>query len=153
MVRTHTLVEYRLKEFELEQTLRSLKRQQEGLDYKLDVEFYLKLEALTKDYGYTLSQVFDLLLARYEGGGSGSGGDADGLNARTNTGLLEMIQRLEASPPSVPSSIDTAHVSSIRGNSIAYEASSRLSDNIDHTLVASAEVEGHQYGNGEKLND
>ncbi|VVP85728.1 hypothetical protein PS918_02757 [Pseudomonas fluorescens] len=153
MVRPHTLVEYRLKEFELEQTLRSLKKQQEDLDYKLDVEFYLKLEALTKDYGYTLSQVFDLLLARYEGGGSGSGGDADGLNARTNTGLLEMIQRLEASPPSVPSSKDMAHVSSIRGNSIAYEASSRLSDNIDHTLVASTEVEGHQNGNEEKLDD
>lgn len=153
MVRTHTLVEYRLKEFELEQALRSLKRQQEGLDYKLDVEFYLKLEALTKDYGYTFSQVFDLLLARYEGAGSGTGDDTDGLNARTNTGLLEMIQRLEASPPSVPSSKDTALVSSNSGNSRAYESSSGLSDHIDHALVASAEGEGHQYGNGEKLND
>lgn len=100
MVRTHTLVEYRLKEFELEQTLRSLKKQQDGVDYKLDMEFYLKLEALTKDYGYTLNHVFDMLLARYGGAGSNANGNVDGLRARTNTDLLGMIQRLEASSPS-----------------------------------------------------
>jgi hypothetical protein len=102
MVRTHTLVEYRLKEFELEHALRSLKKQQDGVDYKLDMEFYIKLEALTKDYGYTLNHVFDLLSVRYGGASSDANIDVDGLKARTNTDLLEMIQRLEASSPSAP---------------------------------------------------
>ncbi|RON51850.1 hypothetical protein [Pseudomonas frederiksbergensis] len=96
MARAHTLVEYRLKEFELEQALRSLKKQQDGLDYKLDVEFYFKLEELTKRHGYTLKQVFDLLMARYESSTDQAGGDAVSLKAKTNAGLLEMIQRLES---------------------------------------------------------
>lgn len=98
MVRTHTLVEYRLKEYELERALRSLKKQQEELDYKLDVEFYLKLEALTKDFGYSFRQVYELLHARYLGATGGTDDYADELKARTNTGLLEIIQRLERLP-------------------------------------------------------
>jgi len=102
MVRTHTLVEYRLKEYELEQALRSLKAQQEGLDYKLDVEFYLRLEALAKDFGYSFRQVYDLLHARHSGETSRADVHADELKAKTNTGVLEMIQRLEQSPRSAP---------------------------------------------------
>lgn len=123
MVRTHTLVEYRLKEYELEQALRRLKKEQEGLDYKLDVEFYLKLEALTKDYGYTLSQVFELLLARYEKEGSGLGVDAHGLQAKTNAKLLEMIQRLETFSPGLPEESSTA-VSVDSNNGASYESNS-----------------------------
>ena len=47
MVRTHTLVEFRRKQHELELALRGLE-QQEEVDYKLDVEFYLRLEALAR---------------------------------------------------------------------------------------------------------
>lgn len=154
MVRTHTLVEYRLKEFELEQALRSLKKQQDGVDYKLDMEFYIKLEALTKDYGYTLNQVFDLLSARYGGAGSDANGDVDSLEARTNTGLLEMIQRLEAASPSArPRKNESISVSSHRANGKTNEFSSERSTNVDHDLVASDEVDGHGHGIGEKTND
>lgn len=102
MVRRHTLVEYRLKEYELEQALRSLKAQQDGLDYKLDVEFYLRLEALAKDFGYSFRQVYDLLHARYSGESNGADVEADELKVKTNTRLLEMIQQLEQTPRSVP---------------------------------------------------
>jgi hypothetical protein len=95
MVRTHTLVEYRLKEFELEQALRNLQKQQEELDYKLDVEFYHKLEDLTERHGYSMTQVFDLLMSRYEGSAQQASGGAVELNARTNNALLEMMQCLE----------------------------------------------------------
>ena len=100
MVRTHTLVEYRLKEYELEQAFRSLKQQQEKLDYKLDVEFYLGLEALAKDFGYSFSQVYDLVQAKYLGETNCSDVYAVELKARTNTELLELIQRFDRSPPS-----------------------------------------------------
>ena len=144
MVRTHTLVEYRLKEFELEHALRSLKKQQDGVDYKLDMEFYIKLEALTKDYGFTLNQVFDLLSARYGEADSDASGNVDSLKARTNIGLLEMIQRLEtASPPARTQQNQSVSVSSHRGNGKTNEYSSVRSTNVDHDLVASGEVDGH----------
>ncbi|MDX9681895.1 hypothetical protein QMK56_10350 [Pseudomonas protegens] len=149
MVRTHTLVEYRLKEYELEQALRRLKKEQEGLDYKLDVEFYLQLEALTKDYGYTLNQVFELLLARYERESTGLGIDADGLQARTNAKLLEMIQRLEALSPGLPDK-HTASVTTDAENREFYESGSGRSDGDERPLVASVESE---YRVREKLND
>ncbi|MFJ5298666.1 hypothetical protein ACIQAL_19295 [Pseudomonas sp. NPDC088368] len=106
MVRTHTLVEYRLKEFELEQALRNLKKQQEELDYKLDVEFYHKLEELTERHGYSMTQVFDLLMSRYEGSAEQASGGAGDLNARTNTALLEMMQRLEPRHDPSPEDVD-----------------------------------------------
>lgn len=154
MVRTHTLVEYRLKEFELEQALRSLKMQQDGLDYKLDMEFYIKLEALTKDYGYTLNQVFDLLSARYSGLDSDANADVDSLKARTNTGLLEMIQRLEAESPSARAPQNQSiSVSSLCDTGKTNEYSSGRSANADHDLVVSDEVDRHGNAIGEKTND
>jgi hypothetical protein len=149
MVRTHTLVEYRLKEFELEQALRKLKKQQDGVDYKLDMEFYIKLEALTKDYGYTFNQVFDLLSARYGGAGSDANCNVDSLKARTNTRLLEMIQRSEAASPSARTQQDqSVSVSFHRGNRKTNEYSSGRSTDVDHDLVASDEVDGHENGIG-----
>ncbi|MFJ2450892.1 hypothetical protein ACIOWK_04190 [Pseudomonas protegens] len=149
MVRTHTLVEYRLKEYELEQALRRLKKEQEGLDYKLDVEFYLQLEALTKDYGYTLNQVFELLLARYERESSCLGVGADGLQARTNAKLLEMIQRLEALSPGLPDK-HSAPVNTDGENGEFYESGSGRSAGDERPLAASVESE---YRIREKLND
>lgn len=152
MVRTHTLVEYRLKEYELEQALRRLKREQEGLDYKLDVEFYFKLEGLTKDYGYTLNQVFDLLLARYERESSGLGIDADGLKAKTNIKLLEMIQRLEALSQGLPDNY-SAPSNTDGDNGRIYESDSGRIAHAERALVASVEVEKLEHGVREKLND
>lgn len=109
MVRTHTLVEFRRKQHELEIALRSLEKQQDGEDYKLDVEFYHRLEALAKEHGYSFTQVFDLLQSRYEStsettrhGSNGNKGveTLDSplcLKSRTNTGLLDLIERLQPS--------------------------------------------------------
>ncbi|WP_122390751.1 hypothetical protein [Pseudomonas savastanoi] len=157
MVRTHTLVEYRLKEYELEQALRSLKAQQEGLDYKLDVEFYLRLEALAKDFGYSFRQVYDLLYARHSGETSGADVHADELKAKTNTGLLEMIQRLEQSPRSAPpGSVNPPQ------NSQSHSAQ-RLKEPLVSTLgqphqgepelVSNAEGGEHEHRIEEKVND
>lgn len=140
MVRTHTLVEYRLKEFELEQALRRLKKQQESLDYKLDVEFYLKLEALAKGYGYSLGQVYDLLVARYEGEGCGLELDADGLRARTNNGLLEMIQRMDTSSSSAQLANNSALLSLGGGVGEALKSDAGLSPHIHHASKDPAEV-------------
>ena len=122
MVRTHTLVEFRRKQHELEIALRSLEKQQEGEDYKLDVEFYHRLEALAKEHGYSFVQVFDLLQARHESSSDtsthGSNGDhgAEMLNShlclksRTNTGLLDLIERLQPSHGKGASSLITESV-------------------------------------------
>ncbi|GAB1619950.1 hypothetical protein [Pseudomonas sp. NGC7] len=107
MARTHTLVDFRRKQHELELALRGLEKQQEGEDYKLDVEFYLRLEALAKVHDYTFSQVFDLLEARYESSADSARSNVAGsrgaetqngsicLKTRTTTGLLDLINRLQ----------------------------------------------------------
>lgn len=157
MVRTHTLVEYRLKEYELEQALRSLKAQQEGLDYKLDVEFYLRLEALAKDFGYSFRQVYDLLHARYSGETDGADIYVDELKAKTNTGLLEMIQRLEQSPRSArPNSEDPPQDSqkySAQKLNEPLVPTREQSDQGEPGSVSSADVGGHEYRIEEKVND
>lgn len=138
MVRTHTLVEYRFKEFELEQALRSLKKQQEGLDYKLDVEFYHKLENLTERHGYSLTQVFDLLMSRYEGSAEQVGGGPVGVNARTNAALLEMIQRLEPTHPPTPGDIDNRPAKSLSAGSSksdSNDSNSELASSSDLDMV------------------
>ncbi|KHK66435.1 hypothetical protein [Pseudomonas frederiksbergensis] len=103
MVRTHTLVEFRRKQHELELALRGLEKQQEEADYKLDVEFYLRLEALAKEHGYSFAQVFDLLESRYKSSADSASGNVAGsrgaeplcLKTRTTTGLLDLIDRLQ----------------------------------------------------------
>lgn len=131
MVRTHTLVEYRLKEFELEQALRNLKKQQEELDYKLDVEFYHKLEDLTERHGYSMTQVFDLLMSRYEGSAQQASGGAGELNARTNIALLEMMQRLEPRYDPSPVDVDGMPYKSSTGCSGKSESNSELYSKSD----------------------
>lgn len=131
MVRTHTLVEYRLKEFELEQALRNLKKQQEELDYKLDVEFYHKLEDLTQRHGYSMTQVFDLLMSRYEGSAEQASGGAGELNARTNTALLEMMQRLEPRRDALPEDVDGMPNTSSTGCSAKTKSNSEVNPKSD----------------------
>ncbi len=171
MVRTHTLVEYRLKEFELEQALRNLKKQQEELDYKLDVEFYHKLEDLTERHGYSMTQVFDLLMSRYEGSAQQASGGAGELNARTNTALLEMMQRLEPRYDPSPEDVDGMPNKSSTGYSAKSESNSELYSKSDqnstqesgfyslngcsaeHELNLATDVEDNESKVGEKSHD
>lgn len=171
MVRTHTLVEYRLKEFELEQALRSLKKQQEELDYKLDVEFYHKLQDLTERHGYSMAQVFDLLLSRYEGSTEHSSRGAGGLNARTNTALLEMIQRLEPKDDLAPEAVDgtlykssaACHANSKPNSALYSEPGSNPSQkcgfnplndrNVEHELRRVTDLEDAELKLGAKHHD
>lgn len=107
MVRTHTLVEFRRKQHELELALRGLEKQQEEVDYKLDVEFYVRLEALAKEHGYTFAQVFDLLESRYKSSAGSANGTVAGsrgaeapdgplcMKTRTTSGLLDLIDRMQ----------------------------------------------------------
>jgi hypothetical protein len=171
MVRTHTLVEYRLKEFELEQALRNLKKQQEELDYKLDVEFYHKLEDLTERHGYSMTQVFDLLMSRYEGSAAQASGGAGELNARTNTALLEMMQRLEPRRDSSLEDVDgrpdnstTACSAESKHNSEMYSKSDRNPTHdrgsyslngrsTEHNPNLATDVEDNESRVGEKSHD
>ncbi|WP_225935636.1 MULTISPECIES: hypothetical protein [Pseudomonas] len=148
MVRTHTLVEYRLKEFELEQTLRTLKKQQESLDYKLDVEFYLKLEALAKDYGYSFSQVYDLLESRGERAARVLVDDTEGLRAKTNTELLEMVQRIGVTSPSHQS--NTIHADSERDVDREWGASS---SDAQHQQATSSDIASREDRVREKVSE
>lgn len=91
MARTHTLVEYRLKEYELERTLRALQVQQQELDYQLDLEFFEKLSALSKQYGYSYAKIFDLLKSRYEGRFDKSTEIESSINIKTNANMLELL--------------------------------------------------------------
>ncbi|MDD0995085.1 hypothetical protein M5G20_04280 [Pseudomonas sp. TNT2022 ID1044] len=122
MVRTHTLVEFRRKQHELELALRGLEKQQEEVDYKLDVEFYLRLEALAKEHGYTFSQVFDLLESRYKSSADSASSNVAGgreaeapngplcLKTRTTTGLLDLIERLQPNGEKGTPSVDRESV-------------------------------------------
>lgn len=91
MARSHTLVEYRLKEYELEQTLRVLQVRQQELDYQLDLEFFEKLSALSKQYGYSYAKIFDLLRSRYEGRSDKSSEIESSINMKTNANMLELV--------------------------------------------------------------
>ncbi len=135
MVRTHTLVEYRLKEFELEQALRSLKKQQEGLDYKLDVEFYHKLEHITERHGYSMTQVFDLLMSRYEGSAEQASGSSTGLKARTNTALLEMIQHLEPGHGTTSDDLDNPPTKPVIARATKSKFNAELRSKSDHGTI------------------
>jgi hypothetical protein len=149
MVRTHTLVEYRLKEFELEQALRSLKQQQEGLDYKLDVEFYHKLEDLTERHGYSMTQVFDLLMSRYEGSTEQVSGSSTGLRARTNTALLEMIQRLEPRHGATSEDLDNPPTKPITARATKSKSNAPLRSKSDHRTIEEGRPHSRQSRNAD----
>lgn len=151
MARTHTLVEFRRKQHELELALRGLEKQQEDENYKLDVEFYLRLDALAKEHDYTFSQVFDLLEYRYKSSvdsvrstvASNRGDETQNgsicLKTRTTTGLLDLIERLQPnsdkSPPKVVREsvldIDAMLTVSLSSNPVVESALPELVVDID----------------------
>lgn len=90
MGRTHTLVEYRLKEYELEQTLRALQEQQRAPDYLLDLEFFEKLSALAKKYDYSYARIFELLKCRYEGRTGKTTEISTSIKSKTNSDMLDL---------------------------------------------------------------
>ncbi|MFT2159822.1 hypothetical protein [Pseudomonas putida] len=90
MGRTHTLVEYRLKEYELEQTLRALQEQQRAPDYLMDLEFFEKLSALAKKYDYSYARIFELLKCRYEGRIGKATEISTSIKSKTNADMLDL---------------------------------------------------------------
>lgn len=153
MVRTHTLVEYRLKEFELEQALRKLKKQQESLDYKLDVEFYLKLETLAKEHGYSLSQVYDLLASRWKRVGRGVADNNEDLSAKTNIELLEMIQRIGVTSDSSTRQSITTHTESVQDGDRAWQSSGDRGSDAQRGQTAPAGIVSHEDKVREKISE
>lgn len=65
MSRTHTLVEFRLVEYQLAQALINLSKCKEQPDYQLDMEFLSHLKSLMIEFGFTAKQVVSLLLVRH----------------------------------------------------------------------------------------
>lgn len=64
MSRPHTLVEFRLAEFQLAKTLLALSKKKDQPDYVLDVEFHTQLKELLQEFGLNSKQVVSILLAR-----------------------------------------------------------------------------------------
>lgn len=64
MSRPHTLVEFRLAEFQLAKALLVLSKKKDQPDYVLDIEFHTQLKELMLEFGFTAKQVISILLAR-----------------------------------------------------------------------------------------
>lgn len=64
MSRPHTLVEFRLAEYQLAKTLLALSKKKDQPNYVLDIEFHTQLRELMLEFGYTAKQVISILLAR-----------------------------------------------------------------------------------------
>lgn len=66
MSRPHTLVEFRLVEYQLAQALVDLSKRKGQPDYQLDMEFLSHLKSLMLEFGFTAKQVVSLLLIRHK---------------------------------------------------------------------------------------
>lgn len=64
MSRPHTLVEFRLVEFQLAKALLALSKRKGQPDYVLDLEFHTQLKELMLEFGLTAQQVISMLLAQ-----------------------------------------------------------------------------------------
>jgi len=64
MSRPHTLVEFRLAEFQLAKALLVLSKKKDQPDYVLDIEFHTQLKELMLEFDFTVKEVISILLAR-----------------------------------------------------------------------------------------
>ncbi|MFK3948336.1 hypothetical protein [Pseudomonas fulva] len=67
MARSHPLIEARRLEYEFEKVFRGLEERRKEPEYAQDLEFFRRFEELKIKYGYSYSEIADLLLRRYVG--------------------------------------------------------------------------------------
>lgn len=90
MARSHPLLEARLLEYEFEKVFRELEQRKQEPEYVQDVEFFSKLKELRLKYGYSLTEVVDLLVSRYVGAVDMLPGGVGSINTKAVKQLVDI---------------------------------------------------------------